>query len=77
MDENKIMNSEEITDATTEIVKSNSGKRFMIAAGVGVAVAVGAVVYKYAVKPMIAKARSKKEMEAKVVTVSQMGTVTK
>lgn len=67
MDTNEIMNSEEVIETTTEIAKSNSGKGVMIAASVSIAVVVGVVAYRYAVKPTIEKIRAKKGSEAKIV----------
>lgn len=62
MDANEMMN-EEVMEATEEIVNSGSGKGFKVAAGVGIAVLVGGVAYKYAVKPLVAKIKAKKEQK--------------
>lgn len=48
---------------TEEIVKSSSGKGFKVAAGVGLAVLAGVVIYKYVGKPMIAKIKAQKEQQ--------------
>ena len=64
METNEIMNNEEVMETTTEeIVKSSSGKEFKVAAGVGLAVLAGVVIYKYVGKPMIAKIKAKKEQQ--------------
>ena len=48
---------------TEEIVKASSGKGFKVAAGVGLAVLAGVVIYKYVGKPMIAKIKAQKEQQ--------------
>lgn len=43
--------------------KGSSGKGFKVAAGVGLAVLAGVVIYKYVGKPMIAKIKAQKEQQ--------------
>ena len=64
MENNAIMNNEVIE--TTEEVIENTGmsKGIKIAAGVGLSVIVGFVVYKYVGKPMIAKIKAYRERKA-------------
>ncbi len=56
MDVNEIM-VEETEVITTEV----SGKGFKVAAGVGLTVLGGFVAYKYVIKPVVAKIKTKKE----------------
>lgn len=64
METNEIMNNEEVMETTTEeIDKASSGKEFKVAAGVGLAVLAGVVIYKYVGKPMIAKIKARKEQQ--------------
>ena len=63
METNEIMNNE-VIEAAEEIVPTGAkGKAFAAVAGVGLAVLVGGVAYKYAVKPLVAKYKSKKAQE--------------
>lgn len=71
METNEIMTNEEVIETTEEIVKAGTGKWFKVAAGVGLAVLVGGLAYKYVAKPIVAKIKAKKEqqaMEAEEVT---------
>lgn len=61
MDINEIMVNEEVIETTEEIVNARSGKAFKVAAGVGLAVLTGVVVYKYVAKPILAKIKAQKE----------------
>lgn len=63
MDAKEIMTNDEVIETTEEIMKTGTSKGFKIAAGVGLAVLVGGVAYKYIVKPIAAKIKSKKEPE--------------
>lgn len=62
--ENNVLNNEEVIETTEEIANVSSGKAIKIAAGVGVTVLVGFVVYKYVGKPMIAKIKAYRERKA-------------
>ena len=65
METNEIMNNEEVMEtAAEEIVKKNSGKGIKIAAGVGLAVLAGIVIYRYVGKPMLEKIKAQKELQA-------------
>lgn len=64
--ENEIMVNNEVVENTEEIATEQSGKGLLIAAGVGLAVIVGGIVYKKVIKPAIAKAKAKKEAEEAV-----------
>lgn len=60
MNNNEIMNNE-VVEATEEVIENvGLSKGVKIAAGIGLSVVVGVVVYKYVAKPVIAniKARS-------------------
>ena len=67
METNEIMtmNEEVIEEVTTEIAEADSGKAMSVIAGVGLAVLAGTVIYKFAVKPLVAKAKAKKEAKAR------------
>lgn len=76
MENNAIMNNEVIE--TTEEVIENTGmsKGVKIAAGIGLSVIVGFVVYKYVVKPVIANIKTRIELkkmaaEEKTIIVEQ------
>ena len=58
MDTNEIMVNE-----TEEIATAGSRKGFKVAAGVGLTVLGGFVVYKYVIKPVMAKIKTKKEQQ--------------
>lgn len=66
METNEIMtneNMENTIETTEEIVKSSSGKGVKIVAGIGIAVLVGGLAYKFVVKPTVAKMKARKEEE--------------
>lgn len=63
METMEIMNNEEVIETTEEIVNASSGKGFKVAAGVGLAVFAGVATYKYVVKPIMAKIKTKKEQQ--------------
>ena len=72
METNEIMtneNMENTIETTEEIVKSSSGKGVKIVAGIGIAVLVSGLAYKFVVKPTMAKMKARKEerMEENVV----------
>lgn len=72
MNNNEIMNNE-VVEATEEVIK-NAGlsKDVKIAAGIGLSVVVGVVVYKYVAKPVIANIKAQieqKKMAAEEKTV--------
>lgn len=59
--ENEIMNNEEVVE-TVEDIETNSNKAFVVAAGIGLTILVGAIAYKKIIKPLIAKHKAKKEL---------------
>ena len=63
MDTNEIMVNEEVIETTEEIATASSGKGFKVAAGVSLTVLGGFVAYKYVLKPVIAKIKTKKEQQ--------------
>lgn len=67
MENTEIMNNE-VIDATEEVIENTGmNKGVMIAAGIGLSVVVGYVLYKYVAKPVVAniKARiNQKKMDA-------------
>jgi hypothetical protein len=67
METNEIMTTNEavIEEVTEEIANADSGKAMKIAAKVGLAVLAGVAIYKFAVKPLVAKAKAKKEAKAR------------
>lgn len=67
METNEIMttNEEVIEEVTEEIANAGSRKAIKVVAGVGLTVLAGVAIYKFAVKPLIAKAKAKKEAAAK------------
>lgn len=60
METNDILTNEEVITTTEQIEKSNSGNGFMIAAGVGLTMLVGGLLYKYAVIPTMTKIKNYK-----------------
>ena len=71
METNEIMNNE-VIEAAEEIVPAGAkSKAFAAVAGVGLAVLVGGIAYKYAVKPLVAKYKSKKA-QAETPTVVEV-----
>lgn len=73
MNNNEIMNNE-VVEATEEVIENAGlGKGVKIAAGIGLSVVVGVVVYKYVAKPVIANIKAQieqKKMAAEENTVS-------
>ena len=63
METNEIMTNENVIEVTEEIANVNSGKGFKAAAGIGLAVVVGVLAYKYVAKPIWAKYKVKKESQ--------------
>lgn len=59
MDNNEIMVNEEVM----EIVTSEAGKGFKIAAGIGLVTLGSLIAYKYVVKPIVAKIKTKKAQQ--------------
>ena len=57
--ENEIMTNE-IAESVEEIVKTSSAKGLKAAAGIGLLAVVGGLTYKFAVKPMYAKLKAKR-----------------
>ena len=64
MESNNILTNEEVSEATEEIATCGSKKGIKIAAGIGLSVLTGVIVYKYVVKPLVAKIKTKKELQA-------------
>lgn len=63
MDTKEIMVNDEVLEATEEIATTGSSKGLKIAGIVGLSVLGGIVIYKYVIKPTMAKIRAKKELE--------------
>ena len=59
MDANEIIKNEEIIEVTEENADIRSNNGAMIAAGIGLTVAVGGLAYKFIVKPVKAKIKRK------------------
>lgn len=59
MDAKEIMANEDVMEVTEGIARTGTGKGFKVTAGVGLAVLIGGVAYKFVVKPMVAKLKSK------------------
>lgn len=79
MNNNEIMNNE-VIETAEEVIES---KGIKIAAGVGLSVVVGVVVYKYVAKPVIANIKTQikqkkmaAEDEEKVIVVDESDVVT-
>ena len=72
MDNTKIMDNE-VIEATEEVIESTGmSKGVKIAAGIGLSVIVGVIVYKYVAKPVIANIKTQieqKQMAAAEQTV--------
>lgn len=64
--EEEIMNNEEVLETTEEeeVVDQKSHKGLVAIAVAGAAALVGGIAYKKIVKPLIAKRKAKKELEA-------------
>lgn len=70
MENTKIMNNE-VIEATEEVIENTGmSKGMKIAAGIGLSVVVGVVVYKYVAKPVIANIKAKIEQK-KMATTEQ------
>ena len=69
METNEIMTTNEsvIDEVTTEIANVDSGKAGKIVAGAVATVLVGGLIYKFVVKPLVAKHKAKKEAKANEV----------
>lgn len=60
---NEILTNENVVETAEEVIeKVDSCKGMKIAAGVGGAVILGVIAYKFIVKPIIAKVKAEKEM---------------
>ena len=60
---NEILTNENVVETAEEVVETvNSCKGMKIMAGVGGAVILGVIAYKFIVKPIIAKVKAEKEM---------------
>ena len=60
---NEILTNENVVETAEEVVETvNSCKGIKVAAGVGGAVILGVIAYKFIVKPIIAKVKAEKEM---------------
>lgn len=62
----EIMLNEFIEDTTDEIATVSSGKGFKVAGIVALAVLGGVGAYRYIVKPMVAKIKTKKEEQQRI-----------
>jgi len=63
MDTNEVITNDEVIEATEEIATASLSKGAKIGVGVGLAVLIGGIAYKYVAKPMIAKIKAKKEQQ--------------
>lgn len=63
MNTNEIMVNEEVVEVTEDMVNVGNGKGFKVAAGVGLAGLGGYTIYKFIVKPLLAKRKAKKEQQ--------------
>lgn len=61
MNTDDIMLTEEVIEVAEEAVNVGNGKSFKVAAGVGLAGLGGYAIYKFIVKPLLAKRKAKKE----------------
>ena len=62
MNNNEIMVNEEVMEVT-EIATSGAGKGFKIAVGIGLTALGGVIAYKYVLKPIVAKIKTKKAQQ--------------
>ena len=62
--ENEIMTNE-VAENVEEIVKTGSAKGLKVAAGIGLVAIIGGLTYKFAVKPMYAKLKAKRNGKTK------------
>ena len=63
METNEIIVNEEVMEIAEDVVTSNSGTNFAKFAGIGLAVVIGGIAYKYAVKPFLEKRKANKEID--------------
>lgn len=63
METNEIMTNEEVVEVADEVTANKGGKGFMIVAGIGAAILVGGLAYKYVAKPLVAKIKAAKEKQ--------------
>ena len=63
MNNNEIMVNEDVIEMAEEIATAGSGNGFKVAAGVGLTALGGFVAYKYVIKPMVVKIKTKKEQQ--------------
>lgn len=63
METNEIMTNEEVKGVTDVVMSSNSGGKVALVAGLGLVVGVSALTYKYAVKPLVVKVKTKKNFK--------------
>lgn len=64
MEKNEIVVNEEVMEVmevADEVVTDKSGKVAKVCVGIGLTALVGGIVYKYVVKPLVAKAKAKKD----------------
>ena len=61
MNTDDIMVNEEVIEVAEEVVNVGNGKGFKVAAGVGLAGLGGFAIYRFVVKPLLAKRKAKKE----------------
>lgn len=67
MDNNEIMNNE-VVETTEEVIENiGMNKGIKVATGIGLSIIVGAIVYKYVAKPVIANIKTQIEQK-KMVT---------
>lgn len=60
---NEILTNENVVETAEEVVETmNSCKGIKVVAGVGGAVILGVIAYKFIVKPMVAKIKAEKDM---------------
>lgn len=60
METENIMTNEEVIEVAEEITKNDGYKVLKVVGGIGLAVLVGAVAYRYIAKPVIARYKAKK-----------------
>ena len=60
MENNEIFTDETVDLAVEEISEGNSGSGLAIVAGAGIAVITGVVAWKYVIKPLVKKLKTKK-----------------
>lgn len=60
MEKNEIMGTEEVMDVTEEVATKGPSKGLKVAAGIGIAVLVAGLSYKFVIKPIAAKIKANK-----------------